>query len=303
MSQHMIGVAATGEIAVAVVRDNQLASSVRIYPEREQLDTRPDDGGVHTMPMASIVSTIAGMIQSLCREHDIVPAGVGIGLPGIIRNGIIEDSPNLKQGKGTRLAELMSGALAAYGLSVPVSIYNDGDVTATGLAATKGHLEKLVRVWTIGQGIGFGCYPLTPGIWEGGHMTVSLDPKETYCGCGGKGHLEGIMGHRAMRLRFLDLEPEEIFENACRNDPRCAEFVTLWHRALAAATASVIHLGGSGKFFLTGFNARFVQINLLNQYLHEMVTLSPLQGSVFEVVPTSTEIAIIGAAVNASMGA
>ena len=59
-------------------------------------------------------------------------------------------------------------------------------------------------------------------------MVVSLDPRETYCGCGGRGHLEGIMGHRAMRLRFLDLEPDEIFANASEKtaglrDSRCVE--------------------------------------------------------------------------------
>jgi len=32
---------------------------------------------------------------------------------------------------------------------------------------------------------------------------VTLDPKENFCGCGGRGHLEGILGYRAMRLRFL----------------------------------------------------------------------------------------------------
>jgi len=34
--------------------------------------------------------------------------------------------------------------------------------------------------------------------------------KESLCGCGGRGHLEGILGHRAMRMRFLDLEPDEV---------------------------------------------------------------------------------------------
>jgi len=73
----------------------------------------------------------------------------------------------------------------------------------------------------------------------------------------------------------------------------------MWHRALAAATASSIHMGGPGKFFISGLNARFVKIGLLSQYLHEMVTMTPLQGSVFEVVSTNEEIAIVGAAVNA----
>src|SRR5205823_234904 len=129
---------------------------------------------------------------------------------------------------------------------------------AAGIAATRGQLDKLVRVWTLGNGIGFGRYPWAEGAWEGGHTIVTLDPKEKFCGCGGVGHLEGIMGHRAMRRRFLDLEPEEIFDNARRGDSRCAQFVTRWHRALAAATATSIHLEGPGKFFVTGPNARFI---------------------------------------------
>ena len=107
------------------------------------------------------------------------------------------------------------------------------------------------------------------------------------------------MGHRAMRLRFLDLEPDEVFECASEGDQRCTEFVRLWHRALAAATSSSIHMAGPGKFYLTGHHARHVDLNLLNQYLHDMVKMSPLQGYVFEIVPGGEEVAVIGAAVNA----
>jgi predicted NBD/HSP70 family sugar kinase len=130
-------------------------------------------------------------------------------------------------------------------------------------------------------------------------MVVTLDPKETLCGCGGAGHLEGIVGHRSMRLRFLDMEPEEVFENAVTGDARCAGFVQMWHRALAAATATCIHLDGPGRFFISGPNARLVDIGLLDRYLHEMVRMSPLLENAFEVVTTSDEVAIIGAAVSA----
>lgn len=297
MTDHMIGVVAAGEIVVGLVKGHQLAAPVRRFPPRTESDL--DD--VHGMPMEAIAETIAHMIRDLCQEHSVMPAGAGIGFPGIIRGGIIEESPNLKQAKGAKLAAMVTGALENLDLSFPVSLFNDADVTAAGVAATRGHLERLIRVWTLGHGIGFGRYPSAEGIWEGGHMVVSLDPKETYCGCGGRGHLEGIMGHRAMRLRFLDLEPEEVFANAHLNDQRCCEFEILWHRALAAATANTIHMDGPGKFFLTGPNARFVRINLLSQYLHEMVTMSPLQGSVFEIVLTNDEISIVGAAVNAAM--
>ncbi|HEX6624153.1 MAG TPA: hypothetical protein VF064_10605, partial [Pyrinomonadaceae bacterium] len=117
------------------------------------------------------------------------------------------------------------------------------------------------------------------------------------------GHVEGIMGHRAMRLRFLDLEPEEVFEQAAAGDQRCGDFVKLWHRALAAGTATSVHLDGPGKFFISGPSAGFVQINLLDQYLQEMVKMSPLQGSAFEVISTSDTTALIGAAVSAERAA
>ncbi len=307
MTDPMIGVVAASEIAVGLVKGHQLAAPMRTFPERtDGAEPVENESDVHSMPMEAIAETIAQMIVDLCQEQIVVPAGVGIGFPGIIRNGVIEESPNLRQAKGARLAAMVGSALETAGLPLPVSLFNNADVTAAGMAATYGHLERLIRVWTLGHGVGFGRYPRAEGVWEGGHMVVTLDPKETYCGCGGRGHLEGIVGHRAMRLRFLDLEPEEIFANAQLQDPtlrdsRCVEFELLWHRALAAATASSIHMDGPGKFFLTGPNARFVRLNLLSRFLHEMVTMSPLQGSVFEIVLTNEEISIVGAAVNAAL--
>ena len=106
-----------------------------------------------------------------------------------------------------------------------------------------------------------------------------------------------------MRLRFLDLEPEEVFANAKAGDARCSEFVLLCHRALAAATATSIHMEGPGGFFVTGPNAEFIDVDLLDRLVHEMVKMSPLQGSFFEVIPTSDDVGIIGAALNASRAA
>jgi predicted NBD/HSP70 family sugar kinase len=300
MTDTTIGVIATGRIAVGLVTGHELAAPLRFYPPPAE-EAEAED--IHSLPMEAIAATVARLVCELSGDHAARPSVAGVGFPGIIRHGVVEESPNLKQAKGAKLAEMLKCALAAEGLDIPVYVYNDADATAAGIAATRGQLEKLIRVWTLGHGIGFGRYPVTEGIWEGGHMVVTLDPKETYCGCGGRGHLEGIMGHRAMRLRFLDLEPEEVFLKARQKDARCAEFERLWHRALAAATASSIHMGGPGKFFISGPNARFVQVNLLNQFLQEMVTMTPLEGSVFEVVPTNEEIAIVGAAVNAARAA
>jgi predicted NBD/HSP70 family sugar kinase len=108
------------------------------------------------------------------------------------------------------------------------------------------------------------------------------------------------MGNRAMRLRFLDLEPEEVFAEAQQGDERCRNFVQLWHRALAAATATSIHLEGAGKFYISGPNAKYLQTGILQSYLDEMVTMSSLRGSSLEIISTGDEDAIIGAAVSAA---
>src|SRR6266576_1794250 len=198
------------------------------------------------------------------------------------------------------LVEKVAGAHKSEAAGVPVSVFNDAAAMAAGIAETHGKLHPLTRVWTLGNGIGFGRYPASEGVWEGGHTVVTLDPKESFCGCGGKGHLEGILGRRSMRMRFLDLEPEEVFENARAGDARCAEFLQLCHRALAAATADSIHMEGPGVFFITGLDTHFIDTGLLDRLVHEMVKMSPLQGSRFEVLAASDELGILGAAVNAS---
>ena len=287
-----IGVVITERVTVGVVSGNALVGEPRIAPD--DLSVADSLLGV---PAESIVQRIVSELESLKLAD--APTHVGIGMPGIIRNGSVEDSPNLVQFKGIHMKTIMTDALEPLYGRVPVSIFNDADVMAAGMAATRGHLDKLIRVWTLGTGVGYGRYPSNDGVWEAGHSVVTLDPKEHFCGCGGRGHLEGIVGHRSMRLRFMDMEPDEVFAQAEAGEGRCVEFAKLWHRALAAATATSVHLDGPGKFFLTGFNARFLNVNLLGEYLHEMVKLSPLQGYSLEVVPGGENVAIIGAAVNA----
>jgi len=278
-------------IAVGLVESHKVLGGLSVYPEKPQsLDP------LQSMPAEGIVDCIRQQIAKVTAGEKI--AAIGIGFPGIIHSGVVEDSPNFQQVKGFPFEAALSSALGGKLAGAQVRVFNDADVMAAGIAARQGKLNKLFRVWTVGNGIGFGRFPSREGIWEGGHSVVTLDPKENFCGCGGKGHLEGILGRRSMRLRFLDLEPEEVFENARAGDPRCTEFVTLCHRALAAATATSIHMEGPGTFFITGLEVKFIDTGLLDRLLHEMVKMSPLQGSRFELVPTSDEIGIIGAAVN-----
>jgi predicted NBD/HSP70 family sugar kinase len=100
-------------------------------------------------------------------------------------------------------------------------------------------------------------------------------------------------------LRFLDKEPEEVFEAAA--NPQYHAFFMLWHRALAAACATCIHLDGPGEFFIVGRNSRFVNTRLLTEHVDSMVAMSALQGSTFSVAPEAEEIGVLGAAINAEL--
>jgi glucokinase len=287
-----IGVLAAEHVAAGAVDGQNIVGAIRRFPDESDKDYLAE------MPAEEIAEHIVEVIR-ITGEGQTIDA-IGVGFPGIICEGVIEESPNLSQLKGQNFGVLLTALLAQAGIPAPVHLLNDADAMAAGVAAARRQLDRVVRLWFLGSGIGYGRYPQMGLVGEGGHTVVTLDPKENLCHCGGVGHLEGIMGYRAMRRRFLDMEPEEVFAEAKAGDARCLAFVELWHRALAAATATSIHQEGPGKFYISGPDARFVQTEMLQLYLRAMVKMSPLQGSAIEVIPTSDEFAIVGAAVSAA---
>jgi predicted NBD/HSP70 family sugar kinase len=292
-----IGVILSERISAGLVVDHKLAGPVRRFP-----DEHDEDDALVELHTDALVETICKQVV-LAADGTRDLTAVGVALPGLVKNGVVEEAPNLPQLKGARIEELLTAQLRNHELNATVSVVNDADGMAAGLASAHGKLDSMIRVWTLGVGIGYGRYPFAPGVWEGGHTVVSLDDKERFCGCGGRGHMEGIMGHRAMRLRFLDMEPEEVFQEAKNGDARCLEFKRLWHKALAAASSTTIHMSGPGKIFLTGFNSRFLDLPMLRDYMQQMVKMSPLQSYSFEIVEDSPEIRVIGAAVSAELAA
>lgn len=288
-----VGAVMTTRVVAGRIEDHKLQDGLKEFPEH--ID---DTNGLIEVPAESLCDMICDAIASLIPAGATIDAA-GVALPGIVHQGVMLDAPNLPQLKGAQVCASISAGLKKRGLDVRLSVFNDADAVAAGIAATRGQMDRQVRVWTIGNGIGFGRYPYTGGPWEGGHTVVTLDPREKYCGCGGRGHLEGIMGHRAMRLRFLDMEPDEVFAAAKKGDRRCAEFVELWHRALAAATASQIHLEGPGRFYYTGRDIQRLELPRLKEYLYDMVKMSPLQNYIVEVLPEDPSLAVIGAGVAA----
>jgi glucokinase len=280
------GVSITEFIAAGIVEGSTLPHGVHRF-------TDPQGMSLRRMGAGDIVERIQRCVEPVLAGQPV--QAIGIALPGMVHRGLVLECLELPQLKGLDLGAMLSSAFGR-----PATIVNDADAAAAGLTPAHGWPGRPTRVWLLGKGVGFGHFPLLEGIWEAGHCVVTLDPGETLCPCGGRGHMEGIVGEYAMRHRFMDLEPEEIFAGAAEGDQRCASFAVLWHRALAAAVATSIHLEGPGPFFIGGSSAQFVRLPLLDRYLREMVTLSPLLGSVVKVLPISQELQIVGAALAVS---
>ena len=64
-----------------------------------------------------------------------------------------------------------------------------------------------------------------------------------------------------------------------------------------------IHMAGPGRFYITGPNARFIDVELLQMYTQDMVKMSPLQGYQIDVVPEDQATRVLGAATMAEQAA
>ena len=141
-----IGVLATRQVAVGVVEDNALTGPIRVYPEGVE-----DPDALRTMTGDEIAELIGQQVLISANGRQI--DSVGVGFPGVIRSGVVEESPNLQQIKGFPFAAALCGVLGRGGLHASVLILNDADAIAAGVAATRGHLEKLIRIWYLGDGV------------------------------------------------------------------------------------------------------------------------------------------------------
>src|SRR5689334_4068390 len=156
-----IGVLVSVRIAAALVDGHKIVGAFQSFPSG---DFAPD--ALLGMPADLIVEKIVNVTRPFLSE---TRAPIGVGFPGIVKNGVIEDSPNLVQLKGQQMQTLLEAAFRGLVSDPSVSLFNDADVVAAGLAAKRGQLDRLIRVWTLGNGVGYGRYPSVEGVWEGGH--------------------------------------------------------------------------------------------------------------------------------------
>ena len=94
-----IGVVMTEHIVAGRLQDLRLVGDLLRYPrESDELDA------LLAIPGSELVELLANQIATLAATETVPVDAIGVAVPGIVRNGVVEDSPNLSQVKGMRLA-------------------------------------------------------------------------------------------------------------------------------------------------------------------------------------------------------
>jgi predicted NBD/HSP70 family sugar kinase len=128
----IIGIVAADRIVAGLVKGNRVVGALRFYPEPAS-----ENDGLYSVPADEMALLIRRQIELLAAGETV--DAVGVGFAGVIREGLIEESPNLQQAKGFHLRDALSGTSQA------VLILNDADAMAAGIAATEGRLESVIR--------------------------------------------------------------------------------------------------------------------------------------------------------------
>src|SRR5208283_2930388 len=135
-----IGVVMTEHIVTGRLEDHKITGKPLRYPADPEAQE-----ALGSMAPSELVETIAGQIDEMMHALPGSASGpvnaIGVSVPGIVRSGVVEESPNLPQIKGMRLAADLAKSLAGRGIKAPVSAGNDADAIAAGVAATRGRLD------------------------------------------------------------------------------------------------------------------------------------------------------------------
>src|SRR5580698_893787 len=122
-----IGITLSERISTGLVVDHKLVGEVRRFPE----DMTDHDALVELHTDALAEAICEQVLLTANGERDL--AAVGIALPGLVKNGVVEEAPNLPQLKGARIVELVAAQLRTHGIEAPVTALNDADGMAAGL--------------------------------------------------------------------------------------------------------------------------------------------------------------------------
>lgn len=205
---------------------------VGLVDKKHKVAKRAKDATPSAKPK-EFVELIAELVEKVGGE----PAGVGVGVPGVVNDGVLVKAPNLP---GWSAKTDFRGMLEKR-LGVPVALGNDVDVGLLGewvAGAAEGE-QHVLGVW-MGTGIGGSLvldgrpyHGAGGGAGEFGHVIVHHEG--ALCTCGRRGCVEGYGGRRAME-RTIEERMAAGFETSIekiRKDKGKGHFTSgVWEEAL-----------------------------------------------------------------------
>ncbi len=196
-------------------------------------------------PPEKTVRDAGNMVLALLEESHIdldLCASAGVGVAGIVENGVVKYSNNIGW-KNVPVA-----ALLAEQLPIPIHVANNADCTVLGemaAGAAKGCQDVLLL--TVGRGVGSGLVhngQLYDGA-EFGHMVIEEDGRP--CSCGRCGCLEAYVSVTALRKETEEklgtaMEWEELWKAASAGNETARKLAEAYIRRLSTGVVNLVNI-------------------------------------------------------------
>lgn len=272
------------------------------------------DDSVVARHRLAVTRGTAGVIESLCAAAEQVcahagismadVASVGVGIPGAVRDGVVEHALNLD------VDRVDLGAVLRERWAVPVAVENDVNVAALGAARLLATPDESVAYLNVGTGLAAGII-LGGRLWRGvrgaageiGH--ISIDPSGPVGADGLAGGLETYASGSGMVQQWgvAGAQAEDVLAAAAAGDAHAQRIRRgLMHGVATAARVLILTLDldrvmlGGG---LTGMGDDLLDgtRGVIREWEHASPFLASLEiGARIALVPHGDPIAAIGAA-------
>ncbi len=196
-------------------------------------------------PPEKAVRDAGSMVLALLAENRIdldLCANAGVGVAGIVEDGVVKYSNNIGW-KNVPVA-----ALLAEQLPIPIHVANNADCAVLGemaAGAAKGCQDVLLL--TVGRGVGSGLVhngQLYDGA-EFGHMVIEEDGRS--CSCGRCGCLEAYVSVTALRKETKEklgtpMEWEELWSAAQAGNETAGKLAEAYIRRLSIGVVNLVNI-------------------------------------------------------------
>jgi len=200
-------------------------------------------------------------------HNNLEVAGIGIGVPSVVDDGLVLFANNLKEIDNINLKDVI-------GEEFNIPVFVDNDANLMGLGETRyGKAKDVTDVvfLTIGTGIG-GTLIINGRLWGGyrnrgtelGHIIINCDGKS--CSCGASGCLEAYASVTALIEDYKELlsnnniiiSPDTIIDGRyivsqyMKNEEYAVEAMNAHFKYMAAGIAGMINIFAPQKVILGG---------------------------------------------------